>query len=258
MSRPVIGITTYREPVSWGEWTDLPAAVVPAAYIDSVSAGGGTPVLIPPLGPADDVPSVIGRLDALVLAGGTDVNPSRYSAEPHERTVVWRDDRDVSEMAILHAARDRGLPVLGICRGMQMMAVVAGGALHQHVPDLVGHTGHSPGPRLYGDVQVSTVAGTRTAAILGSEPFMVRSHHHQAVSAHPGLVASAVDTDGLIQAIEVPGDAFWLGVQWHPEVGKDLSLFQALVAAAVAGTAAAGTAAAGTAAAGAAAAGSQD
>ncbi|RIJ78164.1 gamma-glutamyl-gamma-aminobutyrate hydrolase family protein [Nakamurella silvestris] len=229
MSRPVIGISTYREPVSWGEWTDLPAAVVPAAYLDSVSAAGGTPVLLPPFGPRDDVAGVVGRLDGLVLAGGTDVNPSRYSAEPHERTVVWRDDRDVSEMALLHAAADHGLPVLGICRGMQMMAVVAGGSLHQHVPDLVGHTGHSPGPRLYGDVKVTAVEGSKVASILGSAPFMVRSHHHQAVATHPGLVAAAVDTDGLIQAIEIPGHTFWIGVQWHPEVGEDLSLFEGLV-----------------------------
>lgn len=232
MARPVIGISTYREAVSWGEWTDLAAAVVPAKYVDAVSAGGATPVLIPPLGAFDDVASVVGRLDGLIVAGGSDVNPSRYSAEPHERTTVWRDDRDVSEMALLHAAGDLDLPVLGICRGMQMMAVVAGGSLHQHVPDIVGHTGHSPGPQMYGEVEVATVDGTLAASILGAATFKVRSHHHQAVAEAPGYTVSAKDDDGLIQAMEIPGRRFWLGVQWHPEVGTDPRLFQALASAA--------------------------
>jgi putative glutamine amidotransferase len=105
MARPLIGITTYREFAAWGTWrTD--AHVLPAAYVESVRAGGGTPLLIPPLGPGDDPAQIVARLDGLVLAGGADVNPSRYSAEPHPATTGWRDDRDVSEMALLHAADD--------------------------------------------------------------------------------------------------------------------------------------------------------
>src|SRR6478672_11192454 len=117
MTRPLIGITTYREPATWGTWA-VEATLLPASYVDAVRTGGGTPLLIPPLGPGDDAAAIIHRLDGLVLAGGADVNPSRYSEQPAPETVSWRDDRDVSEMALLTAADDIGLPVLGICRGM--------------------------------------------------------------------------------------------------------------------------------------------
>ena len=232
MTRPLIGITTYREPATWGRWDGVAATLLPAAYTDAVRGGGATPVLIPPLGIADLASAIVARLDGLVISGGSDVNPSRYSAEPGPTTAGWRDDRDVSEMALLDAADDIGLPVLGICRGMQLMAVTAGGRLLQHVPDAVGSERHCPGPSDYGAVPVRTVPGSRLAAILGDE-VTVACHHHQAVASHPGYDAVATADDGVLEAMETPGDRFRLAVQWHPETQTDRRLFQALSAAAV-------------------------
>lgn len=231
MTRPVVGISTYREDASWGQWRQTPAVLVPARYVDAVRAGGGTPVLLPPLGPGDDAGRLVGRLDALVIAGGADVNPARYGEHPGEHTSGWRDDRDVSEYALLDAADDLGLPVLGICRGMQVMAARAGGRLHQHVPDLVGDDRHSPGPGLYGPVTVRTVAGSRLAEIVGQE-LTVPCHHHQSVALAPGFTMTAFADDGGPEAMETPGDRFVLAVQWHPETDTDMRLFQALAQAA--------------------------
>lgn len=230
MPRPLIGITTYREIAAWGTW-HVDATLLPAAYVDSVRSGGGTPLLIPPLGPGDDASAIVHHLDGLILAGGADINPSRYSAEPHSATGRPRDDRDVSEMALLHAADDAGLPVLGICRGMQLMAVTSGGALLQHVPDVTGDDAHSPGPDSYGQLRVRTEPGSRVAAILGPA-VTVACHHHQSVADHPGFAGVAWSGDGVLEALESPGDRFRVGVQWHPETQPDRRLFQALVAAA--------------------------
>lgn len=231
MTRPLIGITTYREDASWGGWNLVDAVLVPADYVDSVRAGGGTPLLIPPLGPGDDAAAIMHRLDGLVLAGGADINPSRYSEEPEPATTSWRDDRDVSEMAVLTAADDLGLPVLGICRGMQMMAVTAGGALLQHVPSVTGHDRHSPSAEAYGSTEVRTTPGSRLSTILG-DSFTVACHHHQAVTAHPGYTGVAYSADGVLEAMEAPGPRFRLAVQWHPETHVKRTLFTAFVAAA--------------------------
>ena len=231
MTRPIIGISTYREPASWGQWQQVPAVLVPARYVDAVRAGGGTPVLLPPLGPGDDAAKLVSRLDGLVVAGGADVNPARYGENPGEYTAGWRDDRDVSEYALLDAADDLGLPVLGICRGMQVMASRAGGALHQHVPDIVGDDKHSPGPGAYGPVAVTTVDGSRLAGILGPE-LTVPCHHHQSVAKAPGFTFSAAATDGTPEAMEAQTDRFVVAVQWHPETDTDMRLFQALAGAA--------------------------
>lgn len=231
MTGPIIGISTYREPASWLAWRDVTAVLVPGCYVDAVRAGGGTPVLLPPLGPGDDVSRLVGRLDGLVIAGGADVNPARYGAHPHPQTAGWRDDRDVSEFALLDAADDLGLPVLGICRGMQVMAARAGGRLDQHLPDLVGDDKHSPGPGLYGPVQVATVPGSRIAGIIGPT-VVARCHHHQSVAEHPGFVISARSADGIPEAMEAESNRFVVAVQWHPETDTDIRLFQALAAAA--------------------------
>ncbi len=231
MSRPVIGITTYRQHASWGQWDDVPATLLPATYAAAVSAGGASPVLLPPYGIADDFHGVVSRLDGLVIAGGSDVNPSRYGREPEPMTAGWVDERDVSELALLDAAADLELPTLGICRGMQLMAVHGGGTLIQHVPDIVGHDDHSPGPGRYHDNPVAVVAGTRLADVLGPTA-VAHCHHHQAVETHPGFTAAAHSHDGLVESIDHTDRPFWLGVQWHPETGTDPRLFHALTAAA--------------------------
>jgi putative glutamine amidotransferase len=174
---------------------------------------------------------VVARLDGLVISGGADVSPERYAQQPHERTTSWREDRDAWELALLDAADAAGLPVLGVCRGMQVMAVHAGGALEQHVPDLVGHERHNPAAGVFGETEVSLVPGTRLASMLGTS-LTVHCHHHQSVRSHPGFAAAALAEDGLLEAMEAPGDRLCLAVQWHPEMAADAGLFKALAEAA--------------------------
>jgi putative glutamine amidotransferase len=236
-TRPVIGVSTYREPAQWGVWDTL-ADVLHAQYADAVLAAGGVPVLLPPaagtLTPttsASVARVVVSRIDALVVSGGADVDPDRYGAEPHRRTTGWREDRDAWETALIRAADEADLPTLGVCRGMQLMAVAAGGALHQHTPDLVGHDEHSPGGASFGRTGVSTAEGSRLRAAVGDRA-EVGCHHHQTVDTHPGFDPVAWAVDGSLEAMERPGPRFCLAVQWHPEIGTDHTLFAALVAAA--------------------------
>ena len=230
MGPPVIGLTTYREQAAWGVW-NLRADVLPSQYAAAVEDTGGVPVLLPPLQQTGAADSVVSRLDGLVISGGADVDPDRYGAEPHPRTHGWRPDRDAWETALLDAADAAGLPVLGVCRGMQVMTVQAGGVLDQHTPDLVGHDDHSPGGDEFGRIDVTTVAGTRVAGLLG-DTLAVNCHHHQSVRSHPGFVASAHARDGTLEAMEAPGDRFCVAVQWHPETAADVGLLAGLVRAA--------------------------
>ncbi len=228
--RPVIGITTYVEPASWGVWSDVPAALLPHGYVRHVEDAGGLAVLLPPRLDADEALAheILERLDGLVLAGGADVEPVRYAAVPHGSVQAPRPDRDTLELALALASAERGTPVLGICRGMQVMAVAVGGSLEQHLPDRVAHEDHSPGAGVYGSHAVSTVAGTRVGALLGQR-VVVPSYHHQSVLTHPGFVPSAWAEDGTLEAMEDPAASFRLAVQWHPEAGSDPRLFEALV-----------------------------
>jgi putative glutamine amidotransferase len=235
MSRPVIGITTYVEPASWGVWHDVPAAVIPNAYIRQVTAAGGLALLVPPLpddASAEDVQRLLDRLDGLILSGGADVEPAQYGAEPHPRVQAPRRDRDDSELLLARASGAADLPVLGVCRGMQIMAVAAGGHLWQHLPDMIDSERHAPQPGAYGRHEVRIDPQSRLGSILGDR-VDVATYHHQGVGEHPGLNATAwADEDGLLEAFEDTSASFRLGVQWHPEVGEDPRLFQALVAAA--------------------------
>lgn len=231
--RPVIAVSCYVEPASRGDWTDVPSALVPHAYVRHVEQAGGLVVLVPPRLDADDAlaAELLDRVDGLVMAGGADVEARRYGAHPHASMHASRPDRDALELALARVSAERDLPVLGICRGMQVMAVAAGGELEQHIPDRVGHHGHGLTPGVFGVHSVTTVEGTSVARLLG--PAMeVPTSHHQSVLSHPGYVPAAWCDDGTLEAMEDPGASFRVGVQWHPEVDHDARLFSALVDAA--------------------------
>ena len=228
MPRPVIGLSTYRELAAWTVW-NMHADLLPAVYTRSVEAAGAVVVLLPPQ--SDGAADVMSRLDGLIITGGPDVDPERYGEQPHPRTVRVRGDRDAWEIALLDAADAAGRPVLGICRGMQLMAVRAGGTLEQHLPDSVGHEEHAPGTSAYGWTAIRTVRGSLVQRLVGDD-LQVSCHHHQAVVKHPGFEVTARAADGTIEAMEDPERPFWLGVQWHPESGDDHGLFIGLVEAA--------------------------
>ena len=226
--RPLIGITSYVEQARWGVW-DTTAALVPHAYVRQVEQAGGRAVVVPPTTDgADD--SLLGVLDGLLLAGGADLDPARYGQQPHHETAGLRPDRDAAELALLTGALDADLPVLGVCRGMQLMAVHAGGALHQHLPEVVGHDRHRPGPGVYGEHPVRLATGSSVAGILGGE-VSVRSYHHQGLADPGTLTVTGWADDGSPEVVEDPRHRFAIGVLWHPEVGDDPRLFDALVAA---------------------------
>jgi putative glutamine amidotransferase len=229
-SSALIGISCYIEQARFRQW-DVPAAVLAQTYLDCVTAGGGIPVLVPPMGRWG--PAEVSRLDALVLAGGPDVDPARYGQEPDERTDRPRVQRDEAELRLLNAALETGTPVLGVCRGMQLLNIALGGTLNQHLPDDLGHTDHRPTADSYGLVDVTVSAASRLAGIIG-EQVGVRCHHHQGIDRlGAGLAAVAWAGDGSVEAVERSGAGFVLGVQWHPEQdATDVRLFQALVAAA--------------------------
>ncbi len=241
--RPIIGISAYNEDARWGAWRSQ-AILLPRRYPDRVAQAGGIPVLLPPVPGVEDA---LERLDGLLLSGGGDIDPARYGAQRAPETAKIRGDRDEAELALLARAQSLGLPVLGICRGMQLINVARGGSLHQHLPDLVGHEEHLGAAGTFGAHDVRVAPGSRIAGILGltdrsgQVPVSVPTHHHQAVDRlGQGLVATAWTPDGTVEAIELdPGEhAFTLAVQWHPEAGDDLSLFRALVTAASVRTAA--------------------
>lgn len=232
-ARPVIGLSTYREQARWGVW-DQRADLLPSVYATSIEGVGGVPVLLPPPGTADaaaHAETVVSRLDGLLISGGADMEPRRYGQEPHTRTTRWREDRDAWELALLTAAGTAGLPTLGVCRGMQVMAVHAGGSLDQHTPDRVGHENHNPGRDGFGATPVGMRAGTRVSTLVG-EQLTVHCHHHQSVRDHPGFIPAGFADDGTLEAMEAPGDRFCMAVQWHPEMTHDAGLFAAFVAAA--------------------------
>jgi gamma-glutamyl-gamma-aminobutyrate hydrolase PuuD len=226
---PIIGITAYGEHARYGVWHQ-DTVLLPRTYPDVVLAAGGVPVLLPPVTAAA---AVVDRLDAVVLSGGPDVAPARYGAAPHPSTGTSRPDRDAAETAVLHRALERGLPVLGVCRGAQLMNVALGGTLVQHVPDAVGHTGHNPSPGVFGTTDVTLTPAGRVGAAVGPA-VSVLCHHHQAIDrVADGLVVTGRAADGTVEAVELAGRPFVVGVQWHPEQdATDIRLMAVLVAAA--------------------------
>jgi putative glutamine amidotransferase len=211
----------------------MPAVLLPGAYTDAVAASGAVPVLLPPV---EGVAGAVARLDGLLLAGGGDIAPGLYGAEAEEHTAGVQAARDGAESALLAAALERGIPVLGVCRGMQLLNVARGGTLVQHLPDRVGHDGHRRRAGVFDEHSVTVAEGTRTAAALGRTRLDAPSYHHQAVDVlGEGVVATAWADDGTVEALEYAGADGVLGVQWHPEMGSDPALFDWLVARAAAG-----------------------
>jgi putative glutamine amidotransferase len=245
MARPVIGICTNLEKASWGAW-ELDAALLPMNYIEAVQRAGGMAVMLPPDERLVEEPEeLLAILDGLILAGGADIDPATYGEPRDPSTVNTVPERDRFEVALARAAIERDLPLLGICRGMQLINVACGGTLIQHLPDRFGHGEHR---RVVGsfdgsDHEVNLTDGSLAQGAAGESVHVTKSHHHQGVDClGAGLVVSGVSAleDQLTEAIELPGKRFTLGVQWHPEADETSTVIAALVAAA-ARTALAGT-----------------
>lgn len=232
--KPLIGISAYCEVARFGVW-DLRATLLPQTYVNAVAGAGGVPVLLPPI---PDVEDAADRLDGLIISGGPDVEPDRYGQERGPHVTLTRPDRDAAELALFQRAVERGLPVLGVCRGMQLMNVALGGTLIQHLPDVVGHDGHSPVLNGMGEHKVRIGDSGALADILPPGMLIVPTHHHQGIDRlADGLVPTAWAEDGMIEAVELDSGThpFAVGVQWHPEASTEHALFRALVQAAGAG-----------------------
>ena len=213
---------------------DQDAALLSYSYLTEIARAGGLALMIPP-DPhlVEDPDDVLERVDALVLAGGADIDPSSYGAEPHVETRGTVLARDRAEIALARRAIELDLPVLGICRGMQLINVALGGTLHQHVPDVVGNHEHrrAPGTFVGSDHPVDLQEGSLAARAAGEAHHNTKSHHHQAVDRlGAGLVITGTSSlDGLIETIEMPDRRFVLGVQWHPEADEQSRIIGALV-----------------------------
>ncbi len=228
-NRPIIALTSYVAPARWGAWK-LPAALVPLDYVEAVCAAGGRPVLLPPM--TEGVGETLAIADGLVFSGGPDIDPKNYGATIAGATSEVRPERDAAELGLLRAALAQDIPVLGICRGMQLLNVARGGTLVQHLPDVVHHVGHRTEPGRF-DIHAARIRrGTRTAEILGERVSVCSAHHQGIATVGDGLIATAWADDESIEAIEDPRKEFVVGVLWHPEAGDDNSLFEALVLAA--------------------------
>jgi putative glutamine amidotransferase len=238
MDRPVIGLCTAVERARWSVW-DQDAVLLPRNYVNEVNRAGALAVLLPPDPRLVDEPAdALDLLDGLLLAGGADIDPASYGERAHPETHDTVPERDAFEIALALAAIERDLPVLGICRGMQLINVALGGTLNQHLPEHVGHTEHR---RVLGsfdgsDHDVDVIEGTLAMSVIGSARHATKSHHHQGVERlGEGLRVSARSAiDELVEAIELPQSSFVLGVQWHPEADERSPVIAGLVDAATA------------------------
>ncbi len=238
--RALIGLTTYLQPAQTGVW-DVRASFLPAMYFEGVGRAGGISVLLPPQ-PVDAAIAgrVLDGIDGLIVTGGRDVDPAGYGVTRHPETdepVADNRIRDAFEFALVQEGLRRGMPVLGICRGAQVLNVALGGTLHQHLPDVLGHARHRQGDAVFTTSTVTTVPGTRVQALVGPTT-EVQCYHHQAIDClGEGLIVSASDADGVVEAVEIDPSRYphsWVvAVQWHPEEClDDLRLFAGLVGAA--------------------------
>jgi putative glutamine amidotransferase len=231
VSLPVVGICAAVEQVGWGAW-ELNSNLTPRTYSDAVQGAGGLALVLPPDDTAAEAPEqLLSLIDALLLAGGADVDPASYGARPHPETRGTNPARDRFELALAHRALERDLPVLGICRGMELLNVSLGGTLDQHLSRLDLHA-HTPGA--FSDHEVRLEPGSLAARTVGDERTLVRSHHHQATEQlGEGLIATGWSVpDGLVEAVEGPGWRFTLGVLWHPEEDERSRVIGGLVEAA--------------------------
>ena len=223
---PIVGITTYAENAAWGAW-NVPTALVPLSYVRAVETAGGRALLVPPSEHA--VEQTLDALDGLVFSGGADLDPAGYDADPHPETNGIRPERDRAELTLMGAALERDMPILAVCRGMEIMNVLRGGDLLQHLPEVVGDEKPKHTPGVFADHDVSVADDSRLARVLGDRA-PVKSHHHQGVGrVGDGLVETAWAEDGTIEGLEDPERSFALGVLWHPEEDEDAALFRALV-----------------------------
>jgi putative glutamine amidotransferase len=225
--RPVVGITTYVTLARWSYW-ELEAALIPSDYVNAIDRAGGRPLLVPPT--SDGVEETLDALDGIVFTGGSDLDPELYGEEAHPETFGIQRQRDDAELALLHGALERDMPLLGICRGIQVLNVGLGGDLHQHLPEVVGHEEHKHDPPgEFNEHEVQIERQTKLGRALG-ERTRVMSHHHQGLRRlGTGLVEAARAEDGAVEAVEAPDRRFAVGVLWHPEAGQDASLFEAFV-----------------------------
>ncbi len=233
MRRPRIGLCTAVERARWTVW-DQEAVLLPRAYVAAVQRAGGLAVLLAPDPAAAEEPDAfLEGLDGLLLAGGSDVDPVAYGAVAHPQTKGTTPDRDAFELALGTRAMEVDLPLLGVCRGMQVMNVARGGTLIQHLPDDVGHTDHRRTPGSFDDADhdVRLAAGSLAARVAREERHGTKSHHHQGVAdLGDGLrVTGWATVDELPEAIEDPSRRFALGVQWHPEEDPDSPIIEAFV-----------------------------
>jgi putative glutamine amidotransferase len=234
--RPVIGICTPLEHAQWSVW-DQQAALLPTNYLDAVRRAGGFALLLAPDPELVENPDeALDLIDGLMLAGGADIDPAAYGAEPHPMTVGTVPERDAFEVALVRRAIERDLPVLGICRGMQLLNVARGGTLRQHLPDELGHEQHRKvkGTFVGSDHDVELTPGTLAAQAAGEQLHGTKSHHHQGVGelGEGLLVSGRAPFDDLPEAIELPGACFVLGVEWHPEADDASRVIESFVAAA--------------------------
>jgi putative glutamine amidotransferase len=229
--RPIIGMAAAVEQVRWGAWDEI-ATLVPASYAAAVQRAGGMALLLPPDDDVTDDPDqVLDLVDGLLLAGGSDIDPALYGADPRPETERVYPQRDRFELALARRALERDMPVLGVCRGMQLLNVALGGTLVQHLEEAGDHR---PMPGAYGDHDVELDPGTLAARAAGVHRCDVKSHHHQAVDRlGDGLVVSGrAAHDGLVEAVEAPDRRYALGVLWHPEENEESPIIGTLVDAA--------------------------
>jgi putative glutamine amidotransferase len=232
MARPLIGVCAAVERASFGVWSDEPATLLPLSYSRAIHGAGGMMAMLPPDRLAEAEPGeLLDRIDALVLGGGADIDPESRGVLRHAETVGTNPDRDRFEIALALGALERGIPLLGVCRGMQVLNVACGGTLDQHIPDRLGHHNHRPVPGSWAEHDVRLEPGSLAAEAAGTDRLTVKTHHHQGVDRiADGLTPSAwAAEDESVEAIESRDGSFALGVLWHPEEDATDAIFPALV-----------------------------